>query len=385
MTVFIAYAPEDAPAAEALEVFLERRGMFVEAETGERGFRHMQRADVAVMLWSNKSLFALHRMQMERRALDAWADGRLVLVQLDHGVLPVGLRDLRVIDAKFEPQRDIAWAAVVKAIQDAMETARRIESEPGSHAEADPHAPELGQDNERASPREAQAAPPALRRRKQSTSETSMWRWLFTGVVVLGAALGAASFLAGVSWMLWAVVAGVVVLAALAAVAAVAANQARRDQNRARAPQSSPPQAQPAPSQAAPGAPGGAVFVSYARADSAQVLPVVAAIKAQGRGVWLDTEAIQAGDGWAGEIVRAIRTASRVLIMCSSDAFESDHVKREVYLADRYHRPMTPVFLDNATPPEDFEYFFATVQPLRLNDTPEADRPQALAQALAAL
>lgn len=66
-------------------------------------------------------------------------------------------------------------------------------------------------------------------------------------------------------------------------------------------------------------------------------------------------------------------------------AFESDHIKREVYLADRYKKPMLPVFIAEAAPPEDFEYFFAGVQWLELFKLPEADRSAAIGKALAAV
>jgi hypothetical protein len=70
--------------------------------------------------------------------------------------------------------------------------------------------------------------------------------------------------------------------------------------------------------------------------------------------------------------------------MCSTAAFESDHVKREVYLADRYKKRLLPVYIEEAAPPEDFEYFFAGVQHLRLYETPEAERGPALHRALGA-
>ena len=98
----------------------------------------------------------------------------------------------------------------------------------------------------------------------------------------------------------------------------------------------------------------------------------------------MDHKNIAAGDNWAGEIVRAIRGAADVVVMCSKAAFESDHVKREIYLADRYKKRLVPVFIEDATPPEDFEYFFAGVQLLKLFETPEAERPQALVAALGA-
>ena len=127
------------------------------------------------------------------------------------------------------------------------------------------------------------------------------------------------------------------------------------------------------------------MFVSYARANQGAVLPVIEAAKRAGRKFWLDQQGgIAAGDGWAGEIVRAIRGAPGVVVMCSQAAFESDHVKREIYLADRYKKKLMPVFIEAAEPPEDFEYFFAGVQPLKLFETPEAERPQALINLLGA-
>jgi hypothetical protein len=125
-----------------------------------------------------------------------------------------------------------------------------------------------------------------------------------------------------------------------------------------------------------------AVFVSYARANAKDVMPVIEAAKAHGRTFWVDQKNIGAGQSFAAEIVRAIRTAGGVVVMCSKAAFESDHVKREIYLADRYRKKLTPVFLEEAQPPEDFEYFFAGVQRLKLFETPEADRAQALISAL---
>ena len=131
-------------------------------------------------------------------------------------------------------------------------------------------------------------------------------------------------------------------------------------------------------------APAEAVFVSYARANQAEVLAVIEAVKTAGKRFWLDQQSTKAGDGWTGEIVRAIRSAPEVLVMCSRAAFESDHVKREIYLADRYKKKLVPVFVEEAEPPEDFEYFFAGVQWLKLFETPAAERPAALMRVLEA-
>ena len=127
------------------------------------------------------------------------------------------------------------------------------------------------------------------------------------------------------------------------------------------------------------------MFVSYAHADNAAVEPVVAIVEKSGQAIWIDKIGIQTGDGWAGEIVRAIKAAKGIIVMCSKQAFESDHVKREIYLADRYKKPMSPVFIEAAQPPEDFEYFFAGVQWLELYKLPEDERAAAIGKALKAV
>jgi hypothetical protein len=172
---------------------------------------------------------------------------------------------------------------------------------------------------------------------------------------------------------------GAVALALLAIGLVLARRPARLEaaapRKRSEAPASVAPAPHPAQSEA--------VFVSYARANAPIVLPICEALRKEGNELWLDQEGIAAGDGWAGEIVRAIRTVRGVAVMCSQAAFESDHVKREIYLADRYKKRLLPVFIEEASPPEDFEYFFAGVQWLKLHETPEAERGPVMARALA--
>lgn len=370
MTVLIAHAPQDAPAAEALEKFLERRGLFAERETGERGFRFAQARDAVVVLWSRDTVFSTYRMLIEKRALDAWADEQLILIRLDNHVLPVGLRDLSAIDAAFEPQRDIAWAAVTKAAQDIQmgRTAAKVGAAPAAPA-----------------PKRAQA--PAAKPVAVAPAEEPSWLWAAAALVAIpvGTFASVAVGLRDPAWP---------ILGAGLAVAAVwwASKQSwGRSQSGASGPPGmdslDPPilqreaSAETAPEAAAEPV-ANATFVSYAHADGGAVLPVVDQLTAAGKPIWIDRAGIQAGDGWAGEIVRAIKAARGVVVMCSAKAFESDHVRRELYLADRYKKPMLPVFLEDAKPPEDFEYFFAGVQWLKLFETPEAERAATLTTAL---
>ncbi len=316
MFAFIAHAESDQAAADDLKAFLKTRGLVAETETGARGFRHVQATDVVIALWSQKSVFGTHRMLMEKRMLDAWADGRLVLVKLDHGILPVGLRDLTAIDASFESGRKLAfWPQVERAAREIINRALAERSDKFWSAPPPPKPDKSNGGNGGGifGSRKREAAPPSA-----------------------------------------------------------AATEA--------APQ---PQAPPAAELEAAPPPPSVVFISYAHVDAAAVDPVVSAVKDAGRAVWIDKGGISPGENWAGEIVRGIKSATGVMVMCSPSAFESDHIKREVYLADRYKKRMLPVFIVDATPPEDFEYFFAGVQWLELFKLPEADRSAAIGKALA--
>ena len=319
MFAFIAHAEADQAAADDLKAFLKTRGLVAETETGARGFRFLQATDVVIALWSQKSVFGRHRMMMEKRMLDAWADGRLVLVKLDHGFLPVGVRDLAAIDASFESGRKLAfWPQVERAAREIINRALTERSDKFWSAPPPPKSERSGGGGGGFfGSRKKEAAPPES-----------------------GASAAAPA-----------------------------------------------PQAPPAAELEAtpPPPPPGVVFISYAHADNAAVEPVVSAVKDAGRDVWIDKGGINPGENWAGEIVRGIKSAKGVMVMCSPSAFESDHIKREVYLADRYKKPMLPVFIADAQPPEDFEYFFAGVQWLELFKLPEADRPAAIGKALSAV
>lgn len=391
MTVFIAHAPADRQAAEALEKVIERRGQFAELDDGQTALRPVQRGDVLVLLVSNALTFATARLRLEQRALDAWAEGRLVVVKLDHGIPPVGLRDLPAIDASFEAQREFTWMKVAEAIREKLRTPVR-ENEQVAEGDWEHRGP-LKRTHE-----------PAEFSSRGMIAALAVW---FVGVflVALGLLAIAATVSiwlanrigptpgtladliagidafgvryglpAGVTAWLFLIFGALTVLIIGAFIARLVGAVFRR------APKTEAP-SQPR-SEAPTPKPSDAVFVSYASANRSAVMPVIEAVKQLGKRFWVDQQGIAAGDGWAGEIVRAIRSAPRVVVMCSKAAFESDHVKREIYLADRYKKQLLPVFIEQAEPPEDFEYFFAGVQMLKLFETPEAERPQALAQAL---
>lgn len=434
MTVFIAHAPQDKPNAESLAEKLRQRAFLVELETGDGAMRPLAPMDSVVGLISKDFVFSPHKLRLEKRLLDAWADGQLVQVKLDHAFAPVGLRDLPAIDASFEAQRDpFTWMKVADALRD-LQSERIAAPPPAAQAPASPAPlpPEEWTQNQTNSyggaSYERASAPVAYKRAAAKSGGGFGFGLLIALLIGVGATAYFTLFgaqpptsappgpgdqpayptpppdyvppveIAGFHFsqpilMAAAIAAGLVFMAIIAIGAARKAALERKmgkpDKKalkRARTAETSraeSPAAAPAPAPSAEIAEP-LVFISYARADQPSVDPLAKAVKASGHPIWIDTDEINAGTSWAGEIVRAIKSAGHVLIMCSPRSFESDQVKREVYLADRYKKPLLPVFLEAAEPPEDFEYFFAGVQWLKLHEAPEADRAAILTRALPA-
>ena len=98
------------------------------------------------------------------------------------------------------------------------------------------------------------------------------------------------------------------------------------------------------------------VFVSYSRQDGRTVEQLVRQIEELGYAVWIDRQSISA-QRYAGSIVAAIRTSRVIALMCSQNAFTSDHVLREVYVAGDYKKPFIVFQLDSANLPDEILYF----------------------------
>jgi len=382
MTVFIAHAPADRASAEALERVLERRGQFIELDDGTVALRPVQQGDVLVLMVSQALANATARLRLEQRALDAWADGQLVLVQLDASAAPVGLRDLPAVDAGEAAQREARWSEIADMVRARL---RAPPPAPAASYELDTAAPPRAPAPSAKAPSRnwlalilpsllalpgvvAIAAVVSIWLVNRIGPTPGGWPELRNGVGAFGARFGLPTSVTEVAFAL-----------AILLTFAVLVFWLTRLFGKREAPKSAPVVRAP---KHEPVKQTDALFVSYARANEGAVLPVIEAAKQAGRKFWLDQHGITAGDGWAGEIVRAIRGAAGVLVMCSKAAFESDHVKREIYLADRYKKKLVPVFIEPAEAPEDFEYFFAGVQPLNLFEKPEAERSQALMNAL---
>jgi hypothetical protein len=335
MTVFVAFAPADRAAAEGLEKTLERRGSFVELDDGEAALASVRSNDCVVLVLSRALLAAPNRLRLEQRALDAWSLGRLVLVKLDDAAAPVGLRDLPTVGAE-------GVADAVAAAQRAAPAAAAPTGSRGRVLRAVASIllalPGIG----------ALAALASIWLVNRIGPQPGGWPELRAGMDAFGARYGMPG---GVTE--WAF-AGAILVTALVLLRLLLSLARRLRTHPARPRKDS-------------------VFVSFAREEAGLVAPLC---KSARKAFHLRTD--------SDDAARVIRDAAGVVVMCSRAAFEDDRVKRELYLADRYRKPLAPVMLEDATPPEDFAHFLFGVPVLKLFDTPEAERPQALARVLGA-
>ena len=127
------------------------------------------------------------------------------------------------------------------------------------------------------------------------------------------------------------------------------------------------------------------LFISYSRKDLLQVKPVIEEIERLGVSPWIDWQNIRGGMGWAGELVKAIRDCNGTVVMCSSAAFRSDDVLRELYIASHFGKPIGPIFLEDATPPDEFLFFLLRPQQMRLFEVSANQRRQKLENYLASV
>jgi hypothetical protein len=138
----------------------------------------------------------------------------------------------------------------------------------------------------------------------------------------------------------------------------------------------------PAPSAQTDQDGGKRIFVSYSHQDIAKVDPIVAEIERLGHPVWIDRREISGGPGWAGQIVRGLRAARTVVLMASRQAYASDQVVREMYLAMSERKPIVPLELEPAEIPDELQYILAPFQRHRLE---AGDSSRIIHNALAAL
>jgi hypothetical protein len=108
------------------------------------------------------------------------------------------------------------------------------------------------------------------------------------------------------------------------------------------------------------------LFISYARRNEAQVLPVVDGLTRLGFRIWMDQTGIDGATLWSQEIVESIGKSQVILVFASRDSFGSEFVIREILLASEERKPILPLYLEQVDIPSSVRLQLAGIQHLLL-------------------
>ena len=89
------------------------------------------------------------------------------------------------------------------------------------------------------------------------------------------------------------------------------------------------------------------LFVSYARKDTAQILPYLNFLRENGCRIWYD-KGIEGGEVWADILSDKISTCAQYLVFSSANSVDSKWTRREISMADEYDRDILTVRMDDA-------------------------------------
>jgi len=112
------------------------------------------------------------------------------------------------------------------------------------------------------------------------------------------------------------------------------------------------------------------VFLSYAAADKAAALAVLAGLEGNGVRCWIAPRDIPAGSEYGQQIVEAIKACRIVVVIFSASANSSPHVRREVERAVSAQRIIVPFRIENIVPTGAMEYALSNTHWLDALSTP---------------
>jgi hypothetical protein len=374
--VFISYARSDNLIANILKDKLLKMGVstFIDFNYLTQGddfgkiIKKIEYAGINIIIWSMKAADSTWIKRELHLALKAWENDRLILFQMDNAELPFGLRDLPTIIIPPESRPEEAATAIADEVRRRLGGTLRLQ--PSNRAPpADPTllpAP-IGLPSARSAASKISLAtllaffllmgglglwwlvgwptpmplpppgplpwPPLEQARPEASIPAIATGEMIAGLVVI--IIVVVLIFVSVFFLFW----GRHSIPRRAATPAQMQNKEQYGDPRP------PPQS--------------AIFVSYSRDDGPKVTIIVDELERSGLRTWIDTRRESDAQRFARPIVQAIRTSKACAFMCSPTAYRSDHVVRELYLADKYGKTMIPVEIEPDALPEDFEYFFS--------------------------
>jgi hypothetical protein len=104
------------------------------------------------------------------------------------------------------------------------------------------------------------------------------------------------------------------------------------------------------------------IFISHSSSDQKVAETICDALQLRGYSCWISSRDIGPGENFQESIVKAIRSAKLMLLVFSSNANNSNEIKKEIVLAGRYHLTVVPVRVEDVVPNDALAYEFATRQ-----------------------
>ena len=104
------------------------------------------------------------------------------------------------------------------------------------------------------------------------------------------------------------------------------------------------------------------IFISYSSKDQDIAETIYQALEARGLDCWIACRNVNAGENFQEAIVRALRAAKVMVLVFTSNANNSDEIKKELVLAGRHYVTVVPVRVEDVVPNDAFTYEFATRQ-----------------------
>lgn len=115
------------------------------------------------------------------------------------------------------------------------------------------------------------------------------------------------------------------------------------------------------------------VFISYGSHDRKVADHLCQYLETDcGLSCWIAPRNILSGN-YAGEITRALKSSSCVLVVCSQESSRSEHVKNEVTLAFNQQKLILPYCLDESPFDDDLEYYLASKQQIHTSGNQRKD------------
>lgn len=119
-------------------------------------------------------------------------------------------------------------------------------------------------------------------------------------------------------------------------------------------------------------------FISYGNHDRHVAENLCAFLEGRGLRCWIAPRNITSGSNYAGEITRALKSSKAIVVICSREACQSNHVKNEVTVAFNQGIRILPYCLSDNPFDDDLEYYLSSKQQIRSSGNSNKDFEQIL-------